>query len=218
MQVAVDGPAGSGKSTVCKLIAAKYGLTYIDTGAMYRSVAYIGETFGHENIADKASYMEFILSDNGKKIAVKYNNNIYDLTEKIRTPEISKLVPQVAQNKQVRKILVEKQQSFAKESDVIMDGRDITTVVLPDAELKIYLTASAEERATRRYKEYQNKENAPSYEEVLNDIIKRDKQDMEREESPLIQADDAVFVDTTGLTLDEVVDKIGSLIQQKRQK
>ncbi len=218
MQVAVDGPAGSGKSTVCKLIAEKYGLTYIDTGAMYRSIAYVAKNFGSENIEDKTKHIDFILENNGKKISIKYNNQIYDLTEKIRTPEISNLVPKIAKNKEVRKILSAKQQAFAEESDVIMDGRDITTVVLPHAELKIYLTADAEERAKRRYKEYVNKPNPPKYEDVLEDIIKRDKQDMEREESPLKVADDAVLVDTTGLNLDEVVKKIGDMIQSKRKK
>ena len=148
---------------------------------------------------------------------MKYNGETYNLTDEIRTPEISKLVPSVAQNKELRKLLVKKQQSYALKSDVIMDGRDITTVVLPNADLKIYLTASAEERAKRRYKEYEGKNNAPAYEEVLQDIIKRDKQDMEREESPLMQAEDAILLDTTGLTLDEVVLKIGDMITKLRK-
>ncbi len=217
MQVAVDGPAGSGKSTVCKLIAEKYGLTYIDTGAMYRSAAYISKKYGSDNLEDKIAQVEFIFTNNGKFISVKYNGETYNLTDEIRTPEISKLVPSVAQNKELRKLLVKKQQSYALKSDVIMDGRDITTVVLPNADLKIYLTASAEERAKRRYKEYEGKNNAPSYEEVLQDIIKRDKQDMEREESPLMQAEDAILLDTTGLTLDEVVLKIGDMITKLRK-
>ncbi len=217
MQVAVDGPAGSGKSTVCKLIAEKYGLTYIDTGAMYRSAAYISKKYGSDNLEDKIAQVEFIFTNNGKFISVKYNGETYNLTDEIRTPEISKLVPSVAQNKELRKLLVKKQQSYALKSDVIMDGRDITTVVLPNADLKIYLTASAEERAKRRYKEYEGKNNAPAYEEVLQDIIKRDKQDMEREESPLMQAEDAILLDTTGLTLDEVVLKIGDMITKLRK-
>ena len=217
MQVAVDGPAGSGKSTVCKLIAEKYGLTYIDTGAMYRSAAYISKKYGSDNLEDKIAQVEFIFTNNGKFISVKYNGETYNLTDEIRTPEISKLVPSVAQNKELRKLLVKKQQSYALKSDVIMDGRDITTVVLPNADLKIYLTASAEERAKRRYKEYEGKNNAPAYEEVLQDIIKRDKQDMEREESPLMQAEDAILLDTTGLTLDEVVLKIGDTITKLRK-
>ena len=217
MQVAVDGPAGSGKSTVCKLIAEKYGLTYIDTGAMYRSAAYISKKYGSDNLEDKIAQVEFIFTNNGKFISVKYNGETYNLTDEIRTPEISKLVPSVAQNKELRKLLVKKQQSYALKSDVIMDGRDITTVVLPNADLKIYLTASAEERAKRRYKEYEGKNNAPGYEEVLQDIIKRDKQDMEREESPLMQAEDAILLDTTGLTLDEVVLKIGDMITKLRK-
>lgn len=216
MQVAIDGPAGSGKSSVCKIIASKYGLTYIDTGAMYRSVAYVGETFGYDNLEDKVSNIDFILEDNGKKISIKYEGQAYDLTTKIRTPEISSKVASVASIPAIRKILVEKQQSYAKGSDVIMEGRDITTVVLPNADIKIYLTASPEERAKRRYKEWENKGNPPKFEDVLQDIIKRDEMDTNRAESPLKQSEDAIFIDTTGYTLEEVADKIGVIINEKR--
>lgn len=216
MQVAIDGPASSGKSSVCKIIASKYGLTYIDTGAMYRSVAYVGETFGYDNLEDKVSNIDFILEDNGKKIFIKYEGQVYDLTTKIRTPEISSKVASVASIPAIRKILVEKQQSYAKGSDVIMEGRDITTVVLPNADIKIYLTASPEERAKRRYKEWENKGNPPKFEDVLQDIIKRDEMDTNRAESPLKQSEDAIFIDTTGYTLEEVADKIGVIINEKR--
>lgn len=217
MQVAIDGPAGSGKSSVCKIIASKYGLTYIDTGAMYRSVAYVGENFGYDNLEDKVSHIDFILEDNGKKISIKYEGQVYDLTAKIRTPEISSKVASVASIPAIRKILVEKQQSYAKGCDVIMEGRDITTVVLPKADVKIYLTASPEERAKRRYKEWENKDNAPKFEDVLNDIIKRDEMDTNRAESPLKQSEDAIFIDTTGYSLEEVADKIGVIINEKRK-
>lgn len=218
MQVAIDGPAGSGKSTVCKIIASKYGFTYIDTGAMYRSIAYVAENYGYDDIEKKAAEVEFILEDNGKKISIRYNGETIDLTSKIRTPEISSKVAFIASNKEIRKILVAKQQSYAKGCDVIMEGRDITTVVLPQADIKVYLTASPEERAKRRYKEWENKSDAPTFEDVLKDIIKRDEMDTNRAESPLMQARDAIFIDTTGLTLEQVSDKIGELIQNKKNK
>lgn len=218
MQVAIDGPAGSGKSTVCKIIASKYGFTYIDTGAMYRSIAYVAENFGYDDIEKKAAEVDFILEDNGKKISIRYNGETIDLTTKIRTPEISSKVAFIASNKEIRKILVAKQQSYAKGCDVIMEGRDITTVVLPEADIKVYLTASPEERAKRRYKEWENKSDAPKFEDVLKDIIKRDEMDTNRAESPLMQARDAIFIDTTGLTLEQVSDKIGELIQNKKNK
>lgn len=217
MQVAIDGPAGSGKSTVCKIIASKYGFTYIDTGAMYRSIAYVAENFGYDDLEKKAAAVEFILEDNGKKISIKYNGEVIDVSEKIRTPEISSKVASIASNKEIRKILVAKQQSYAKDCNVIMEGRDITTVVLPEADIKVYLTASPEERAKRRYKEWEGKKDAPIFEEVLKDIIKRDEMDTNRAESPLKQASDAVFIDTTGLTLEQVSDKIGELIQNKKR-
>ncbi len=218
MQVAIDGPAGSGKSSVCKIIAEKYGLTYIDTGAMYRSVAWVSVHFGEDNLVEKTSHIDFILEENGKKISIKYNGKIYDLTKEIRTPEISSKVALVASNGEIRKILVKKQQEFAKSGDVIMEGRDITTVVLPNADIKIFLTASPEERAKRRFKEWQSEENKQEYEKVLSEIKKRDEIDSTRKESPLMQAKDAVLLDTTGLTLEQVADKIGEMIAEKKEK
>lgn len=218
MQVAIDGPAGSGKSSVCKIIAEKYGLTYIDTGAMYRSAAWVSVHFGEDNLVEKTSHIDFILEENGKKISIKYNGKIYDLTKEIRTPEISSKVALVASNGEIRKILVKKQQEFAKTGDVIMEGRDITTVVLPCADIKIFLTASPEERAKRRFKEWQSEENKQEYEKVLSEIKKRDEIDSTRKESPLMQAKDAVLLDTTGLTLEQVADKIGEMITEKKEK
>lgn len=218
MQVAIDGPAGSGKSSVCKIIAEKYGLTYIDTGAMYRSVAWVSVHFGEDNLVEKISNIDFILEENGKKISIKYDGKIYDLTKEIRTPEISSKVALVASNGEIRKILVKKQQEFAKSGDVIMEGRDITTVVLPYADIKIFLTASPEERAKRRFKEWQSEENKQEYEKVLSEIKKRDEIDSTRKESPLMQAKDAILLDTTGLTLEQVADKIGEMISEKKEK
>lgn len=218
MQVAIDGPAGSGKSSVCKIIAEKYGFTYIDTGAMYRSVAWVSVHFGEDNLVEKISNIDFILEENGKKISIKYDGKIYDLTKEIRTPEISSKVALVASNGEIRKILVKKQQEFAKSGDVIMEGRDITTVVLPYADIKIFLTASPEERAKRRFKEWQSEENKQEYEKVLSEIKKRDEIDSTRKESPLMQAKDAILLDTTGLTLEQVADKIGEMIAEKKEK
>lgn len=218
MQVAIDGPAGSGKSSVCKIIAEKYGFTYIDTGAMYRSVAWVSVHFGEDNLVEKISNIDFILEENGKKISIKYDGKIYDLTKEIRTPEISSKVALVASNGEIRKILVKKQQEFAKSGDVIIEGRDITTVVLPNADIKIFLTASPEERAKRRFKEWQSEENKQEYEKVLSEIKKRDEIDSTRKESPLMQAKDAVLLDTTGLTLEQVADKIGEMIAEKKEK
>ena len=218
MQVAIDGPAGSGKSSVCKIIAEKYGFTYIDTGAMYRSVAWVSVHFGEDNLVEKISNIDFILEENGKKISIKYDGKIYDLTKEIRTPEISSKVALVASNGEIRKILVKKQQEFAKSGDVIMEGRDITTVVLPYADIKIFLTASPEERAKRRFKEWQSEENEQEYEKVLSEIKKRDEIDSTRKESPLMQAKDAILLDTTGLTLEQVADKIGEMIAEKKEK
>ena len=211
MQVAIDGPAGSGKSSVCKIIAEKYSFTYIDTGAMYRSIAWLSVHFGEENLAAKAENTEFILENNGRKISIKYNGKIYDLTKEIRTPEISSKVAFAASNSDIRKILVKKQQSYAEGCDVIMEGRDITTVVLPDADIKIFLTASPEERAKRRFKEWEGMAEAAEYTKVLEEIKKRDEIDMTRKESPLMQSEDAVLLDTTGLSLEQVADKIGEM-------
>ncbi len=212
MQVAIDGPAGSGKSSVCKIVAEKYSLTYIDTGAMYRSIAWLSVHFGEDNLAAKAENTEFFLEDNGRKISIKYNGKIYDLTKEIRTPEISSKVAFVAADSDIRKILVKKQQSYAEGSDVIMEGRDITTVVLPNADIKIFLTASPEERAKRRFKEWEGIDKASEYTKVLEEIKKRDEMDMTRKESPLLQSEDAVLLDTTGLSLEQVADKIGEMI------
>lgn len=218
MQVAIDGPAGSGKSSVCKIIAEKYSLTYIDTGAMYRSIAWLSIHFSEENLVEKTENTEFILEDNGRKISIKYNDKIYDLTKDIRTPEISSKVPFVASNSDIRKILVKKQQAFAEGSDVIMEGRDITTVVLPNADIKIFLTASPEERAKRRFKEWEGMEQSAEYAKVLEEIKKRDEMDMTRKESPLLQSEDVILLDTTGLSLEQVADKIGEMIISYKNK
>ena len=215
INIAIDGPAGAGKSTIAKMVSAKLGYIYVDTGALYRTVAlYITEN----NIAD---------DDIGKSLA---NANVSlgfvdgaqrvflgdrDVSDLIRTPEISMAASRTSAIPAVRAYLFETQQKIARENNIIMDGRDIGPVVLPNGDVKIFLTASAEERANRRYKELAEKPGCPPYEEILQDIIKRDYADMHREISPLKQAEDAVLVDTTELNLEESAEAIVRVIESK---
>lgn len=214
MQVAIDGPAGSGKSTVCKILANNYDLTYVDTGAMYRAAAWLSSRFPEINIAEEIGKVDFVFFNKGKNLSVSYNGETFDVTEVIRTPAVSEIVSQIAANPSLRQALVKKQQEYANANSVIMEGRDITTVVLPKADVKVYLTASPEERAKRRFEEWQNKNESREYEEVLQKMTERDKADLSRETSPLKQAEDAVLIDTTGLSLEDVCLKIGILIEK----
>ena len=199
INIAIDGPAGAGKSTIAKMVSAKMGYIYVDTGALYRTIAlYITEN----DIPDE-------------KIEESLKNADVSLRFIDRTPEISMAASRTSAIPAVRAYLFGTQQKIAAENNVIMDGRDIGTVVLPNADVKIFLTASAEERANRRYKELAEKPDCPSYQEILDDIIKRDYQDMHRETAPLKQAEDAVLVDTTKLTLEESADAIISVINEK---
>ena len=208
--VAIDGPAGAGKSTVAKLAAKELGYTYIDTGAMYRAVAW-------KTLQQKADVTDALILDVVRDIDVRlaYANGVtqvfvdgQDITGEIRTPEVSHIVSQVAALGPVREKMVDLQRQMATEGGVLMDGRDIATHVLPDADVKIFLTASIEERAQRRWKEMREKGYDMSLEELQKDIAARDKADSEREISPLVQADDATLLDTTGLSIDEVVARI----------
>ena len=208
--VAIDGPAGAGKSTVAKLAAKKLGYTYIDTGAMYRAVAW-------KTLQAGKDVTDALILDVVRDIDVRlaYANGVtqvfvdgQDITGEIRTPEVSHIVSQVAALGPVREKMVDLQRRMATEGGVLMDGRDIATHVLPDADVKIFLTASIEERAQRRWKEMKEKGYDMSLEELQNDIAARDKADSEREISPLVQADDATLLDTTGLSIDGVVARI----------
>ncbi len=208
--VAIDGPAGAGKSTVAKLAAKELGYTYIDTGAMYRAVAW-------KTLQQKADVTDALILDVARDIDVRlaYQAGVtqvfvdgQDITGEIRTPEVSHIVSQVAALGPVREKMVDLQRQMATEGGVLMDGRDIATHVLPDADVKIFLTASIEERAQRRWKEMKEKGYDMSLEELQKDIAARDKADSEREISPLVQADDATLLDTTGLSIDEVVARI----------
>ena len=208
--IAVDGPAGAGKSTVSKICAARLGYTYIDTGAMYRAVAW-------KTLQQKQPVTDELILSVLPDIVIdlKYENGKtrvfvdgQEVTAEIRTPEINKIVSQVAMLGSVREKLVELQRKMAERGSVLMDGRDIATHVLPNADVKIFLTASIEERARRRAKELQEKGYDVKLEEIQRDIAARDKADSEREISPLMQAEDAVLLDTTALSIDEVVEKI----------
>lgn len=216
--VVVDGPAGSGKSTVAKEIAKALGILYIDTGAMYRTVGMaclkkgIDPTDEEAVVASLDSLdMKIFPEAGGQRILLDGE----DITSRIRTEEIGKAASSVAAYQKVREKLVEIQQGLAKEQSVIMDGRDIGTKVLPDAEVKIYLDASVEERAKRRVGELEAQGKTADLETIREEIAQRDYQDMHRENSPLCRADDAVNVDTTGLDIPAVTAKLLALIAEK---
>ena len=205
--IAVDGPAGAGKSTVSKIVAARLGFTYIDTGAMYRAVGLkflnSGQPFTENFLAEITRDIDIKLDDKAKVFL-----DGVDVTKEIRTPEVSKLASDVSKYGFVRKKLTDLQREMATEGAVIMDGRDIGTQVLPNADVKIFLTATLDERARRRFEELKAKGQSVTLDAIKLEIAARDKQDSEREIAPLKQADDAILIDSTGLTVDEVVAKI----------
>ncbi|WP_297434638.1 (d)CMP kinase [uncultured Cetobacterium sp.] len=212
--IALDGPAGSGKSTIAKVIAKNFGLTYLDTGAMYRMVAlYILENnIDFTNITDVENILNNIKVD---IIDDKFILNGKDVSLEIRTPEVTKIVSPVSAIKAVRVKLVDLQRDISKGKKVILDGRDIGTVVFPNANLKIFLVASPEERAKRRVKDYASKGITEDFETVLKDILERDHTDSTRKESPLKKAEDAIEVDTSFLNIEESVQAISNLIKEK---
>ena len=210
MKIAIDGPAGAGKSTVAKLISEKLGINYLDTGAMYRSIAYalINKGIDPEDADAVKNHLDEV------DIEVKYIKRVQhmyldgkDISKLIRTNEISMGASNVSKIPEVRLKLIEMQQEIARNFDIVMDGRDICTYVLPDADHKFYITASVDERARRRFKELPEGSNL-TFEEIREDIIKRDKNDSEREFMPLKLAEDAVLVDTTDMNIDEVIDYV----------
>ena len=211
--VAIDGPAGAGKSTIAKLVAEKLGYIYIDTGAMYRAVAWkildAGEGTADDTIIRAAEKLNVSLRFVGDTVRVFADDT--DVTDKIRTPEVTALVSQVAQIGSVRTKMVELQRNMAKDGGVVMDGRDIASNVLPNADVKIFLTASIEERALRRWKEMKAKGYDESIEKLAAEIAARDKADSERAISPLVRVPEATLLDTTGMTIDEVVEKVMEL-------
>lgn len=206
INIAIDGPSGAGKSTISDVLASKLGYVHLDTGAMYRSVALYciqnGIDLGDEDlIADNIGSIELDLRPDGKVFM-----NGTDVSLAIRENEISMAASSISRFAKVREALVKKQQNIASNKGYIVDGRDIGTVVLKDAEVKFYLTASAEGRAMRRVKQYAEKGIEADYKTILEDIIKRDYQDMNRSNSPLKQADDAILIDTSSISVEEVVD------------
>ena len=213
--VAIDGPAGSGKGTVAKLISEKLGFVNIDTGATFRCIALamIQEDIKKEEedkIRELLNHIDINMKPDG---TVLLNGEI--VTDRIRENDVNTLVSPISVIKIVRDKLLDVQRKIAEGKNVVMEGRDIGTVVFPDADVKIYLDASPEERAKRRLKQNQEKGIESSYEEVLQNIIDRDKRDSSREIAPLKQADDAIYLDSTLLSIEEVVEKITDIIKAK---
>lgn len=219
MKVAIDGPAGAGKSSIAREVAKKLGLVYVDTGAMYRAVAVYAIENGIEikaenftgDVLDKIE-IEIAYDENGQRIYLCGK----DVSERIREADASIGASNVATIPAVRLKLVELQRRLADKASVIMDGRDIGTYVLPDAEVKIFLTASVEVRAKRRLLELENKGMPADFEKVKKDIEYRDKNDSEREFAPLKKAEDAIVVDTSDMTIHEVIDRISGIIKGEK--
>ncbi len=207
MRIAIDGPSGSGKSSVAKAVAKRLGLLHLDTGGMYRTLGYkvIKDNLNLENIEEVLKNLDL------KIVNKKFFLDGEDVSEKIRSNEVSKIASKVSSIKSVREYMVNLQREISSNNDVILDGRDIGTVVFPNAEVKIYLTASPEIRANRRYLE----DGSLSYEKILEDILKRDYDDSHREHSPLKVADGAKIIDTDNLSFEEVVEKIIGVIKNE---
>lgn len=219
INVAIDGPAGAGKSTIAKAAAKELGFIYVDTGALYRAVAYNAVKNG---VVDDEQGIISMLDDT--KVELKYVNGVQsvylngeDVSGFIRTPEISMGASKVSAIPQVRAFLLNLQREIAKTNNVIMDGRDIATVVLPDAEVKIFLFASPECRAERRYKELVEKGENVSFDDVLKDVNQRDYQDSHREIAPLKPSEESIMADTSELTLQESIDLIVNTIKERIQ-
>ncbi|MCI8814853.1 MAG: (d)CMP kinase [Lachnospiraceae bacterium] len=218
--IAIDGPAGAGKSTIAKRVARELSFIYVDTGAMYRAMAlYLlrqnieaQDTAKIEEICEQADIA--IAYESGEQQVILNGENV---TAYLRAEEVGKMASASSPNAKVREKLVALQQKLAREADVVMDGRDIGTKVLPDAAVKIYLTASVRIRAMRRYQELQREGVSSSLEEIEKSIQKRDEQDKNRENSPLRQAEDAVLVDSSEMTIDQVVEEILSIYRKNRE-
>lgn len=218
ISVAVDGPAGSGKSTITKMVAKDLGYNYVDTGAMYRGLTY---DFLKNNLTElDEKKIELLLSK--VKFEVKFIDRVQyvfvngeDVSEKVRTAEVSKFTSLFAKSPAVREFLIDTQRNLAMSNNIIMDGRDIASVVLPNADVKIFLTASVEERARRRVLDFERQGVVDiDFDKVKADIAARDYQDENRDIAPLVKVDDAVLIDTTNLTITEVVEKMTELIKK----
>ncbi|QPC46715.1 (d)CMP kinase [Mangrovibacillus cuniculi] len=215
LRIAIDGPAAAGKSTVAKIVAAKLGYVYIDTGAMYRAIT-LSALRQDINLNDEKELIKLLkntsidlkTSDQGQRVFV----NNHDVTDAVRENEVTNSVSYVAKHKLIREEMVERQQQLASMGGVVMDGRDIGTHVIPDAEVKVFLLASVEERAVRRLEDNKARGISSTLEELKREIAARDKIDSEREVAPLKKADDAIELDTTSLSINEVVDRIMAMI------
>jgi cytidylate kinase len=218
INIAIDGTSGVGKSSVADALAARYNMRHLDTGAMYRTVALALKRAGIDLQDEQA------LNDALNQISISFdeNNQVHlngeNVSKEIRTNEISNYSSKVASLKPVRVRLVELQQEISAQKGYIVDGRDICSVVLPHAELKLFMSASPQARAQRRFKEYQDQGIDADYETIYQDIVQRDYQDSHRAISPLVKAEDAIEIDTSDLNLEQVVDKISQLIDQTLQK
>ncbi len=216
--VAIDGPSGAGKSTIARAVAKKLGYFYVDTGALYRAIGYYILSKGADT--KDAQAVEVLLS--GMLVEMRFVNgeqhvfiNEQDVTHRLRDNEVAMAASHVSAMKSVRAFLFDLQKNIARENNVVMDGRDIGTVVLPDAQVKVFLTASAEERAQRRFEELMQKGQRVNYKTVLEGIMERDDNDVHRAISPLVQAPDAILVDTTGNSLDKSVQTLYDLISRR---
>ena len=218
IQVAIDGPASAGKSTVAKIVAKKLHFIYCDTGAMYRSVTFAALK-NHVKLDDDQALKELLKTIEIRFVPAEPEQRVFvndeEVTQAIRTPKITNNVSLVSAQPSVRAELTKRQQEIAEAGGIVMDGRDIGTTVLPNAEVKIFLVASVHERAVRRFKENQTKGIDTPLDVLEKEIEERDYKDSHREISPLTQAKDAVLVDTTSLTIDQVVDRILEIINQK---
>lgn len=219
ISIAIDGPSGAGKSTVAKKCAKRFGFRYVDTGAIYRTIGLAAFNRGIDTKDSTAVVailpeldIDLVYNDDGEQRMIL---NGSDVSEEIRRPEISMCASNVSAIAAVRDYLTDMQRNMAKRYDVIMDGRDIGTVILPNADVKVFLTASAEARADRRYKELIKKGSTVSYDEVLSDMKLRDEQDTKRAAAPLKAAEDAVYLDTSSMSFEESVDAVAKLIVEK---
>ena len=218
IKIAIDGPSGSGKSSVAKAVSAKLGIVYVDTGALYRSVGYYVRT--KDKDPKNADEVEALLPE--IDLDVRYENGVQcvylngeNLGDRIRQPEISMYASAVSAIPAVRAFLLETQKSIARKNNVIMDGRDIGTVILPDADVKIFMTASNEARAMRRFKELTEKGVEVKYEDVLREMIERDENDRSRAVAPAVPAADAIMFDNSGYSLEQSVEHVVNIIEEK---
>jgi len=221
MKIAIDGPAGAGKSTIAKMLAAAFHMNYLDTGSMYRAIAYALIGLGVD-VTDKGAVLDqldnidisIIYTDKGQRVLA----NGQDVTPYIRTPLVTRASSDVAVIPEVRIKLVKTQRETAEKYDIIMDGRDIGTYVLPDADLKLYITASVEERAKRRQKDFEAQGITKDLNELCDEIASRDHNDSTREFAPLKQAEDAVLIDTTALSVAEVLNRVSDLVKGVKKR